>query len=65
MELTSLGKNLGNFLQKIYLNDFFCGQLIDLPTTLAINELLHMYISRILPIFSEYLFPALRGCSRK
>ena len=34
-------------------------------TTLPINELLHMYISRILPIFSGYLFPALSDCFKK
>ena len=41
------------FPRKIYLNEFSCSQVTDQTTTLPINELLHMYISRILPIFSS------------
>ena len=42
------------FPRKVYLNEFFCSHITGRPTTLPINELLNMYISRILPIFSEY-----------
>ena len=50
-KLTSLCKSLSNFQEKyIWMS---CSVVKLQATILLVNKLLHMYISRIMPIFSE------------